>query len=109
MSAQDSDAESRSQTVASCKKKPPLGKFIILDQASRARALQSTRCSSVITRLALTAFLGGAPGLAVAQTIQDDGSAAARAGAITHVQKMRRLFPDINPETQASPPVIPQF
>jgi hypothetical protein len=110
MSTQNSDAGSRSQTFASCETpKPPLGKFIIVDQANRARDLQSTRCSSAITSLALMAFLAGAPGLAVAQNIQADGSAAARAGAITHAQKMRWLFPDISPETQAPPSVIPQF
>jgi cytochrome c peroxidase len=108
MAAQISDG-SRSQTFATCKKRPPPGGFIVVDQASRARALQSTRCSSAVTSLALTAFLAGAPGLAVAQTIQADGSAAARAGAITHAQKMRRLFPDISSNTQAPPPVIPQF
>jgi cytochrome c peroxidase len=110
MSAQNSRAEPRSLAFASWETpKPSFGKFIIVDQANRARALQSTRCSSAVTSLALTAFLAGAPELAVAQNIQDDGSAVARAGAITHAQKMRRLFPDISPETRAPPPIIPQF
>jgi hypothetical protein len=108
MPAQNADPGSGSQIFASCKKKPPLGEFIIGDRANRASALQSTRCVSAVTSLALTAFLTGAPGLAVAQSIPVDGSAAARAGAITHAQKMRWLFPDISPKTQATPPVIPQ-
>jgi cytochrome c peroxidase len=110
MSAQNSRAGPRSLAFASWETpKLSFGKFIIVDQANRARALQSTRCSSAVTSLALTAFLAGAPELAVAQNIQDDGSAVARAGAITHAQKMRRLFPDISPETRAPPPIIPQF
>src|SRR5204863_8954123 len=91
------------------KKKPPLGEIIIGDLANRAIALQSTRRISAVTSLALTAVLTGAPGLAVAQSMPVDGSAAARAGAITLAQKMRWLFPDISPKTQATPPVIPQL
>jgi len=108
MSAQNSDPGPGAQTFASCETpKPLLGKFIIVDQSNKVP--QSTRCSSAVTSLALTAFLTGAPELAVAQSIQVDGSAAARSGAITHAQKMRRLFPDISAQTQATPAVIPQF
>jgi len=108
MSAQNSDPGPGAQTFASCETpKPLLGKFIIVDQSNKVP--QSTRCSSAVMSLALTAFLTGAPELAVAQSIQVDGSAAARSGAITHAQKMRRLFPDISAQTQATPAVIPQF
>src|SRR5215467_4159363 len=96
MSAQDSDPRLRSQ-------------FIIIDQSNRAKVLQSTRCRSAVTSVALTALLAGAPELAVAQNTQADGSAGARGGAITHTQEMRRLFPDTSAETQAPPAVIPQF
>jgi hypothetical protein len=41
--------------------------------------------------------------------MQTYNSAAARAGAIAHVQKMRRLFPDIAGDAQEKPPVIPQL
>jgi hypothetical protein len=41
--------------------------------------------------------------------MQTDNSAAARAGAVAHAQKMRRLFPDIDGDTQATPPIIPQL
>jgi hypothetical protein len=50
-----------------------------------------------------------APGLAIGQSPQADNSAAVRAGAIAHAQKMRRLFPDIDGDSQLTPPVIPQL
>ena len=56
-----------------------------------------------------TTLLVAVPDLAVAQDLQADGSGAARAGAIAHAQKMRRLFPDVGGDTQATPPVIPQL
>ncbi|MGC2203678.1 MAG: hypothetical protein WA633_26475 [Stellaceae bacterium] len=59
--------------------------------------------------LALAACLGSAAELALAQSGQPDGSAAARAGAIQHAQKMRRLFPDIDTGAQATPRVIPEL
>jgi hypothetical protein len=59
--------------------------------------------------LAVTALLAAAPEPAVAQNVQADNSAAARAGAIAHAQKMRRLFPDIGRDTQATPFVIPEL
>src|SRR5271170_1443974 len=46
---------------------------------------------------------------AFAQAMPPDNSAAALAGAIAHAQKMRRLFPDIGGDTQATPPVIPKL
>jgi cytochrome c peroxidase len=46
---------------------------------------------------------------ALAQDMPPDGFAAARAGAIAHAQKMRRLFPDVGGDTQATPAVIPQL
>jgi cytochrome c peroxidase len=64
---------------------------------------------STLASLMLTTFLASAPDLAVAQSAQSDGAAAARAGAIEHAQKMRRLFPDIDGATQATPPVIPEL
>ena len=45
----------------------------------------------------------------IGQSLQTDGSAAARAGAIAHIRKMQRLFPDIAGDAQATPPVIPQL
>jgi hypothetical protein len=44
---------------------------------------------------------------AFAQDMPPDSSAAARAGAIAHAQKMRRLFPDVGGDAQATPAVIP--
>ncbi len=55
------------------------------------------------------ALLAGPPELAIAQNLPPASSAAARAGAIAHAQKMRRLFPEVEADTQATPPVIPQF
>jgi hypothetical protein len=71
--------------------------------------LRGDRRSSAMAGLAVTALLAGAPEFAIAQSLQPDNSAAARAGAIAHAQKMRRLFPDIDADTQATPPVIPQL
>jgi cytochrome c peroxidase len=62
-----------------------------------------------LVRLALSALLAGASGQAVAQTTQPDGAAAARAGEIAHSQKMRKLFPDIGSDTQATPFIIPEL
>jgi hypothetical protein len=61
--------------------------------------------------LTVTTFLTAAPELAMAQSLQTDtdGSAVARAGAIAHAQKMRRLFPDIDGDTQPAPPIIPEL
>ena len=64
-------------------------------QSSLATGPPATSFSAFLARLMLTTFLAGIPGHAVAQNAQSDGSAAARAGAIEHAQKMRRLFPDI--------------
>jgi cytochrome c peroxidase len=68
-----------------------------------------SRSSATMATLAVTALLSGAPGLAVAQSLQTDGTAAARAGAIAHAQKMRRLFPDTGAGAQETPLVIPQL
>jgi hypothetical protein len=101
------DPGSRSQTLASCgAPDPPLDKYTIDHQSSRAKA---PRAGSAVASLAVAALLTAAPELAVAQSLQTDGSAAARAGAIAHAQKMRRLFPDIGGEMQPTPAVIPQF
>ena len=67
--------------------------YVILDQYNRSEAFRSIRRKSTMATLAVIALLSGAPGLAVAQSLQTDGSAAARAGAIAHAQKMRRLSP----------------
>jgi hypothetical protein len=56
-----------------------------------------------------TTLLAAVSDFAVAQDLQTDASGAARAGAIAHAQKMRRLFPDIGGETQSAPAVIPQL
>ena len=83
--------------------------YVILDQYNRSEAFRSIRCMSTVATLAVTALLSSAPGLAVAQSLQTDGSAAARAGAIAHAQKMRRLFPDTGAGAQETPLVIPQL
>lgn len=67
--------------------------YVIVDQSNRSEAFRSIRCKSTMATLAVTALLSGAPGLALAQSLQTDGSAAARAGAIAHAQKMRRFSP----------------
>jgi hypothetical protein len=56
-----------------------------------------------------TTLLGAVFDLAVAQDLQTDASGGVRAGAIADAQKMRRLFPDIGGDPQATPPVIPQL
>ena len=61
------------------------------------------------TSWAVTVLLVAAPEIAIGQSLQADGSAAARAGAIADAQKMRRLFPDVGGGTQATPPIIPQL
>ena len=65
--------------------------------------------SMAVASLAVTALLGAFSDLALAQSAQTDSSAAARAGAIAHAQKMRRLFPDTGRDTQETPLVIPQL
>ena len=72
---------------------------------ARRRAMQLLAATS----WAVTALLVAAPQIAFGQDPQADDSAAARAGAIAHAQKMQRLFPDIDRDTQATPPVIPQL
>ena len=52
--------------------------YVIVDQSSRSEAFRSIRCKSTMATLAVTALLSGGPGLAVAQSLQTDGSAAAR-------------------------------
>ena len=69
----------------------------------------SARQLLAVASLAATAFLAAVSHIAVAQNLQTDNSAAARAGAVAHAQKMRRLFPDIDGDTQATPPIIPQL
>jgi hypothetical protein len=59
--------------------------------------------------LAITALLAAAPEFAGGQSLQGDSSAAARAGAVAHAQKMRRLFPDVDGDPQSTPAVIPQL
>ncbi len=110
MSALYRDPESRSQNFAIYGTPDlPVDKYAVVRQSHRARTLGATRRTSAVASLAVMAVLAGSAGLAVAQNAQADSSAAARAGAITHAQKMRRLFPDIGGDTQATPPVIPQL
>jgi len=63
----------------------------------------------VVARWVLTALMAGVSSYAMAQNTQSDGSAAARAGAIAHAQKMLKLFPDVGGSAQKTPPVIPQL
>jgi cytochrome c peroxidase len=63
----------------------------------------------VVARWVLTALMAGVSSYAMAQNTQFDGSAAARAGAIAHAQKMLKLFPDAGGSAQETPPVIPQL
>jgi cytochrome c peroxidase len=60
-----------------------------------------------IKSLALTALLNAFPDIAAAQSVPSDAAASARAGAIEHAQKMRRLFRDDSVGAQPTPPVIP--
>jgi hypothetical protein len=55
------------------------------------------------------AALLAVPEIANAQIAQSDGSKAARIGAIEHAQKMRRLFPDVDAGSQATPSIIPEL
>jgi cytochrome c peroxidase len=70
---------------------------------------RSIPMGSTLAGLALTTLLSGVPDRAIAQNMQSDASAAARAGEIAHAQKMRRLFPDPDSGTQTTPPVIPDL
>jgi cytochrome c peroxidase len=63
----------------------------------------------VVARWVLTASMASVSSYAIAQNTQSDGGAAARAGAITHAQKMLNLFPDVGGSAQKTPPVIPQL
>jgi len=87
----------------------PLDKYIIVRQPNCAKTLRAARRSSTVASLTVTVLLAAVPEFAIGQSLQTDSSAAARAGAIAHAQKMRRLFPDIGGDTQATPPVIPQL
>jgi hypothetical protein len=76
-----------------------------ISTARGAEAPRATQYSSTVASLVVTALLAAAPELAIAQSLQTDGSAA-RAGAIAHAQKMRKLFPDIDAGVQVAPAVI---
>ncbi len=65
--------------------------------------------NKVLAGLVLIALLAGSFGQGAAQNISADGGAAARAGAIAHAQKMRKLFPDIDASAQVAPAIIPEF
>jgi cytochrome c peroxidase len=78
-------------------------------RSSLTGRLTSIRFTPLLTRLMLTTFLAGVPGLTVAQNTQPDSAAAARAGATEHIKKMQRLFPEVSAESQAAPPVIPEL
>ena len=67
--------------------------YVIVDQSNRSETFRSIQRKSTMAALAVTALLSGAPGLAVAQSPQTDGSVAARAGAIAHAQKDAAAFP----------------
>src|SRR5215469_18484223 len=83
---------------------------ITADQTNLTEGPVSPSSSLFLAGLMLTTLLVGVPGLAFAQNVQSDrAAAAARAGAIEHVKKMQRLFPDFNAEKQATPPVIPEL
>jgi cytochrome c peroxidase len=61
------------------------------------------------TSWAVTVLLVAAPQIAFGQGPPADNSAATRAGAVAHLQKMQRLFPDSDRDPQTTPPVIPQL
>src|SRR4029077_17832381 len=81
-------------------------KLICVKRPDRSR---STPRNKVLARLVLIALLAGSSGQAAAQNMSSDGGAAARAGAIAHAQKMRKLFPDIDAGAQVAPAMIPEF
>jgi hypothetical protein len=70
---------------------------------------QSMPGNNVLARLVLIALLAGSCGQVAAQNMSSDGAAAARAGAIAHAQKMRKLFPDIDAGAQVAPAIIPEL
>ena len=63
----------------------------------------------ILTALTVALVAASASSSAIAQKAQSDIAAAARAGAVQHAQKMRRLFPDIDTDAQATPPLIPRL
>src|ERR1700737_5664762 len=81
-------------------------KLICVKPPDRGRSMPRNK---VLARLVLIAMLAGSSGHGAAQNMSSDGGAAARAGAIAHAQKMRRLFPDIDGDTQPAPPIIPEL
>jgi cytochrome c peroxidase len=58
------------------------------------------------TSWAVTVLLVAAPQIAFGQDPPADNSAATRAGAVAHLQKMQRLFPDFGGNTQSAPRFI---
>jgi cytochrome c peroxidase len=78
-------------------------------QLNLTRGPPSTAFNPILPTLMLTTFLAGVPTIATAQNVQADGGAAARAGAIEHIAKMQRLFPEVSTEKQPTPPVIPEL
>ena len=64
--------------------------------------------SPILTALMLAVLFASPPNSTFAQNRQSDIAAAARAGAVEHAQKMRRLFPDSSADEQATPSVIQQ-
>jgi hypothetical protein len=87
----------------------PADNSIIVRQSKKAKIPRVARRSSAVAGLAVTALLAAAPERAGGQNLQSDNSATARAGAIAHAQKMRRLFPDIGGDTQPTPRIIPEL
>jgi cytochrome c peroxidase len=81
-------------------------KLICLKRPDRGRSMARNR---VLARLVLIGLLAGSSGQAAAQNMSSDGGAAARAGAIAHAQKMRKLFPEIDAGAQVAPAIIPEF
>jgi cytochrome c peroxidase len=110
MSVEDSDLKPCHQSPEpSAGLDPRLCSRTTADQSNLTKGRASASFSPIFARLMLTTLLAGVPGLAVAQNAQSDGAAAARAGAIEHVKKMQRLFPENSAEKQATPLVIPEL
>ena len=59
--------------------------------------------------LAMAVLMFGLPNFAAAKDAPRNAAAAARAGAVDHAQKMRKLYPDAEAGAQTTPPVIPQM
>jgi len=93
MPAENCDSASRGESSElSARLDLPPRNRVAAGQANLTKKPTLTFFRPILAPLLLTTSLAGAPWFALAQNAQSDGSAAARAGAIEHAQKMRRLF-----------------